>query len=49
MNRIGSYASSFGKQALCLISAGGLPAAHAVHNGLKTLEETHRMQHGEKH
>lgn len=28
--------------------SGGLAAAHAVHNGLTTLEETHHMQHGEK-
>lgn len=28
--------------------SGGLAGAHAVHNGLTTLEETHHMQHGEK-
>jgi len=28
--------------------SGGLAAAHAVHNGLTKLEETHRYYHGEK-
>lgn len=28
--------------------SGGLAAAHAVHNGLTALEETHRFWHGEK-
>ena len=28
--------------------SGGLSCAHAVHNGLTVLEETHHMQHGEK-
>ncbi|MFW6001606.1 MAG: glycerol dehydrogenase [Halanaerobium sp.] len=28
--------------------SGGLAAAHAVHNGLTVLEETHEMTHGEK-
>ena len=28
--------------------SGGLAAAHAVHNGLTVLEETHRLLHGEK-
>ncbi|MED4403793.1 glycerol dehydrogenase [Metabacillus fastidiosus] len=28
--------------------SGGLAAAHAIHNGLTTLEETHHMYHGEK-
>ncbi len=28
--------------------SGGLSCAHAVHNGLTTLDETHHMQHGEK-
>jgi glycerol dehydrogenase len=28
--------------------SGGLAAAHAIHNGLTALEETHHMYHGEK-
>ncbi len=28
--------------------SGGLAGAHAIHNGLTTLPETHHMQHGEK-
>lgn len=28
--------------------SGGLAAAHAIHNGLTTLEETHKYLHGEK-
>lgn len=28
--------------------SGGLAAAHAIHNGLTKLEETHRFYHGEK-
>lgn len=28
--------------------SGGLGAAHAIHNGLTALPETHRMMHGEK-
>lgn len=28
--------------------SGGLAAAHAIHNGLTTLEECHHMYHGEK-
>ncbi|KYC60977.1 MAG: glycerol dehydrogenase [Heyndrickxia faecalis] len=28
--------------------SGGLAAAHAIHNGLTVLEETHSMYHGEK-
>ena len=28
--------------------SGGLAAAHAIHNGLTTLEPTHPYQHGEK-
>lgn len=28
--------------------SGGLAAAHAIHNGLTALEETHQMYHGEK-
>lgn len=28
--------------------SGGLAAAHAIHNGLTVLEETHHMTHGEK-
>lgn len=28
--------------------SGGLAAAHAIHNGLTILEETHHMYHGEK-
>lgn len=28
--------------------SGGLAAAHAIHNGLTALEETHRFWHGEK-
>jgi len=28
--------------------SGGLAAAHAIHNGLTVLEETHRLLHGEK-
>ena len=28
--------------------SGGLAAAHAIHNGLTVLEETHRCYHGEK-
>ncbi len=28
--------------------SGGLAAAHAIHNGLTVLEETHHMLHGEK-
>ena len=28
--------------------SGGLSAAHAIHNGMTVLEETHRLLHGEK-
>jgi glycerol dehydrogenase-like iron-containing ADH family enzyme len=28
--------------------SGGLAAAHAIHNGLAELPETHKMYHGEK-
>src|SRR5690606_19881320 len=28
--------------------SGGLAAAHAIHNGLTAIEETHQLYHGEK-
>ena len=28
--------------------SGGLSAAHAIHNGMTVLEETHKLLHGEK-
>lgn len=37
-----SYLSGIG------FESGGLAAAHAIHNGLTVLEETHNMYHGEK-